>query len=32
MDWFVQARLIYAGSDSHLPERVVRPIVVVNAP
>jgi hypothetical protein len=30
MDWYVQARMFYAGSDSHLPERVVRPIVVVN--
>jgi hypothetical protein len=32
MDWFVQARLFYAGFTGHLPERVVRPIVVVNAP
>jgi hypothetical protein len=32
MDWYVQARLFYAGFNSHMPERVVRPIVVVNAP
>jgi hypothetical protein len=32
MDWFVQARMLYAGFNTHMPERVVRPIVVVNAP
>jgi hypothetical protein len=30
MDWYVQARMFYAGFNSHMPERVVRPIVVVN--
>jgi hypothetical protein len=30
MDWYVQARILYAGFNSHMPERVVRPIVVVN--
>jgi hypothetical protein len=30
MDWYVQARMFYAGSSSHMPERAVRPIVVVN--
>jgi hypothetical protein len=32
MDWYVQARMFYAGFNSHLLERVARPIVVVNAP
>jgi hypothetical protein len=32
IDWFVQARLMYAGFTGHLLERVRRPIVVVNAP
>ena len=31
MDWFVQARMFYAGFNAHMPERVVRPIVVVSA-
>lgn len=31
MDWFIHARLFYAGFNSHLPERVLRPIAVVNA-
>jgi hypothetical protein len=30
MDWFVQARLFYAGFSTHMTERVVRPIVVVS--
>jgi hypothetical protein len=30
MDWYVQARMFYAGFNSHMPERAVRPIVVVN--
>lgn len=30
MKWFVHARLFYAGISAHLPERVVRPIAVVN--
>ena len=29
--WYVAARLFYAGFSAHLPERVIRPIVVVNA-
>jgi hypothetical protein len=32
LDWFVQARLMYAGSNAHMLERVRRPIVVINAP
>ena len=32
INWFVQARVMYAGSESHVIERVRRPIVVVNAP
>ncbi len=32
LDWFVQAQMTYAGFTGHLPERVRRPIVVVNAP
>lgn len=32
INWFVQARLMYAGFTGHLLERVRRPIVVVNAP
>jgi hypothetical protein len=32
INWFVQARLMYAGFNAHLLERVRRPIVVVNAP
>ena len=32
IDWFVQARLMYAGFTGHSLERVRRPIVVVNAP
>ena len=31
MNWFVQARLMYAGFNGHMLERVRRPIVVVNA-
>jgi hypothetical protein len=31
MDWFVQARMFYAGFSAHTTERVVRPIVVVSA-
>ena len=30
MDWYVLARMFYAGFNSHMTERVVRPIVVVN--
>jgi hypothetical protein len=32
INWFVQARLMYAGFTGHQLERVRRPIVVVNAP
>jgi hypothetical protein len=32
INWFVQARLMYAGFTGHMLERVRRPIVVVNAP
>ena len=32
IDWFVQARLMYAGFNAHMLERVRRPIVVINAP
>lgn len=32
INWFVQARLMYAGFGGHMLERVRRPIVVVNAP
>ena len=32
MDWFVQARMMYAGFTGHMLERVRRPIVVINAP
>jgi hypothetical protein len=32
INWFVQARLMYAGFNAHQLERVRRPIVVVNAP
>ena len=32
MNWFVQARLFYAGFSAHSTERVVKPIVVVNGP
>ena len=32
INWFVQARMTYAGFNSHQLERVRRPIVVVNAP
>ena len=32
INWFVQARLMYRGFNSHLLERVRRPITVVNAP
>jgi hypothetical protein len=32
LNWFVQARLMYAGFSGHMLERVRRPIVVVNAP
>jgi hypothetical protein len=32
INWFVQARLMYAGFNGHVLERVRRPIVVVNAP
>jgi hypothetical protein len=32
LDWFVQARMEYAGPTEHMPERVRRPIIVVNAP
>ena len=31
MNWFVQARLMYAGFNAHQLERVRRPIVVVSA-
>jgi hypothetical protein len=32
INWFVQARMMYAGFTAHMLERVRRPIVVVNAP
>lgn len=32
INWFVQARLMYAGFNGHMLERVRRPITVVNAP
>lgn len=32
LNWFVQARLMYAGFNAHVLERVRRPIVVINAP
>lgn len=32
INWYVQASMTYAGSDAHPPERVRRPILVVNAP
>jgi hypothetical protein len=32
IDWFVQARLMYAGLNALVLERVRRPIIVVNAP
>jgi hypothetical protein len=32
INWFVQARMMYAGVTGHMLERVRRPIVVVNAP
>jgi hypothetical protein len=32
VNWFVQARMMYAGFTGHMLERVRRPIVVVNAP
>jgi hypothetical protein len=32
INWFVQARMMYAGFTGHMLERVRRPIVVVNAP
>lgn len=32
LNWYVQARLMYAGFSGHTLERVRRPIVVVNAP
>jgi hypothetical protein len=32
IDWFVQARLTYAGLDANALERVRRPMIVVNAP
>ncbi|TPG35788.1 hypothetical protein [Mycolicibacterium hodleri] len=32
INWFVQARMMYAGFNGHQLERVRRPIVVVNAP
>ncbi|HNM83633.1 MAG: hypothetical protein U0Q20_08810 [Mycobacterium sp.] len=32
MKWFVQARLFYSGLTAPMTERVLRPIVVVNAP
>ena len=32
MNWFVQARMMYAGFNAHQMERVRRPIIVVNAP
>ncbi|MGX9788872.1 hypothetical protein [Mycobacterium sp. MMS18-G62] len=31
LSWFIGARMFYKGFSSHLPERVRRPIVVVNA-
>jgi hypothetical protein len=30
--WFVQVRMYYADFNSHMTERVRRPIVMVNAP
>ena len=30
MDWYVQARMFYAGFNAHMTERVAKPIVVVN--
>jgi hypothetical protein len=30
MTWFIQARMFYAGFNSHMLEQVVKPIVVVN--
>ncbi len=30
MDWYVQARMFYAGFTGHLTERAVKPIIVVN--
>ena len=32
MSWYVVARVVYAGADGDLVERVRRPITVVNAP
>jgi hypothetical protein len=32
INWFVQARMMYAGFTGHMLERVRRPIVVINAP
>ena len=32
INWFVQARMMYAGFNGHTLERVRRPILVVNAP
>ena len=32
MKWFVQARLFYAGFVAPTPERVLRPLIVVNGP
>jgi hypothetical protein len=32
INWFVQARMMYAGFTGHMLERVRRPILVVNAP
>jgi hypothetical protein len=32
IDWFVQARMMYAGFNGHVMERVRRPIIVINAP
>jgi hypothetical protein len=31
MDWYVQARMFYAGFNAHMTERVAKPIVVVNS-
>ena len=31
LDWYVQARMFYAGFNAHMTERVVKPIVVVNS-
>ncbi|CAN5603330.1 hypothetical protein BH09ACT8_BH09ACT8_38580 [soil metagenome] len=31
MDWYVQARMFYAGLDAPMAERVAKPIVVVNS-